>query len=170
MKKRPESNEYNPYYETYIGKVGDGDILSILSQQSKTIPAFFQGLAAKHWDYRYANDKWTIKEVLLHIIDAERVFAYRALRVGRHDTTPLPGFDQDPFVLYSNANERSPASLLAEYAAVREASLQLFANLPADAWEQLGRASDSPISPLALAYIIAGHEVHHVKIIKERYL
>ncbi len=170
MNRRPNANEYNPYYETYVGKVGEGPILSLLSQQGVAIAAFFQNLPADRWDYSYADGKWTIKEMLLHIIDTERIFIYRALRVGRKDSTPLPGFDQDPYVIASGANSRTAESLMAEYEAVRAASLQLFNHLPADAWEQMGTASDSPITPLALAYIIAGHELHHIKIIKERYL
>ncbi len=108
--------------------------------------------------------------MLLHIIDTERIFAYRALRVGRGDSTPLPGFDQDPYVITSGGNARTAESLVAEFEVVRAASLALFKHLPAKAWEEMGTASDSPTTPLAIAYIIAGHELHHVKIIKERYL
>lgn len=170
MDRRPSANEYHPYYETYVGKVGEGPILSILSQQEVDIADFFRNLPADRWDYRYADGKWTIKEVLLHIIDTERIFSYRALRVGRKDSIPLPGYEQDPYVISSGANSRTPESLIAEFETVRAASLQLFNHLPADAWEQMGTASDSSITPLALAYIIAGHELHHVKIIKERYM
>lgn len=170
MDRRPNSEEYNPYYGTYIGKVGEGNILSILEQQEEEMVSFYESIPVDRWEYRYDEGKWTLKEVLLHIIDAERVFAYRALRVGRGDMTAMPGFDQNPYVDSSAANDRSPASLIAEYRAVRQATLQLFGNLPAAAWEQKGTASDSPISTLALAYIIAGHEIHHSKITKERYL
>lgn len=170
MNRRPNPEEYNPYYETYVGKVGEGAILAILAQQESSMTAFYENLPADKWEYRYETGKWTPKEVLLHVIDAERVFAYRALRVGRADTTPLPGFSQDPYVASSAANERSPESLIAEYRSVRQATLALFNNLPAAAWEQQGTASDSPISVLALAYIIAGHEIHHSQITKERYL
>ncbi|MBX2873419.1 MAG: DinB family protein [Saprospiraceae bacterium] len=170
MNRRPSSSEYNPYYETYIGKVGEGNILTILEQQEVEMVSLYESIPADRWEYRYAEGKWTSKEVLLHIIDAERIFVYRALRVGRADATPLPGFTQDPYVESSAANDRSPASLIAEYRAVRQATLALFKNLPASAWEQIGTASDSPVSPLALAYMIAGHELHHAKITKERYL
>lgn len=170
MNRRPNANEFNPYYQTYVGKVGEGNILSILEQQEAEMASFYESIPEDRWEYRYAEGKWTPKEVLLHIIDAERVFSYRALRVGRADTTPMPGFDQDPYVETSAANDRTPASLIAEYRAVRQATLALFKNLPASAWDQLGTASDSPISPLALAYIIAGHEIHHSMITKERYL
>ncbi|NRB50495.1 MAG: DinB family protein [Saprospiraceae bacterium] len=170
MNRRPNANEFNPYYQTYVGKVGEGNILSILEQQEAEMASFYESIPEDRWEYRYAEGKWTPKEVLLHIIDAERVFSYRALRVGRADTTPMPGFDQDPYVETSAANDRTPASLIAEYRAVRQATLALFKNLPASAWDQLGTASDSPISPLALACIIAGHEIHHSMITKERYL
>ena len=170
MNRRPNANEYNPYYETYVGKVGEGNILSILEQQEVEMVNFYESIPADRWEYRYAEGKWTPKEVLLHIIDAERVFSYRALRVGRADATPMPGFSQDPYVETSAANDRTPASLIAEYRAVRQATLALFKNLPDSAWEQLGTASDSPVSALALAYIIAGHEIHHSIITKERYL
>ncbi len=170
MNRRPNANEYNPYYETYVGKVGDGNILSILERQETEMVSFYESIPTDRWEYRYAEGKWTPKEVLLHIIDAERVFSYRALRVGRADATPMPGFNQDPYVETSAANDRTPASLIAEYQAVRQATLALFKNLPASAWDQLGTASDSPVSPLALAYIIAGHEIHHSIITKERYL
>lgn len=170
MHRRPNPAEYNSYYETYVGKVGEGNILSILERQEVEMATFYESIPDEKWEYRYDIGKWTPKEVLLHIIDAERVFAYRALRVGRGDTTPLPGFSQDPYVDASAANDRSPASLIAEYRTVRQASLQLFKNLPAPAWEQKGTASDSPITALALAYIIAGHEIHHAQITKERYL
>lgn len=170
MNRRPNANEYNPYYETYVGKVGEGNILSVLEQQEAEMVSFYESIPADRWEYRYAEGKWTQKEVLLHIIDAERVFSYRALRVGRADTTPLPGFNQDPYVETSGANDRTPASLIAEYRAVRQATLALFKNLPDSAWAQLGTASDSPVSALALAYIIAGHEIHHSFITKERYL
>ena len=170
MKKRPESKEYNPYYETYIGKVGEGDILSILSQQSQTIPAFFKGLAADRWDYRYANGKWTIKEVIQHVIDTERIFAYRALRVARQDQTPLPGFEENDYVPTSFANDRSRAELLADYKAVRQATVSLFDSFRDDMLFQMGTASNSPISVRALGFITIGHENHHCQVIKERYL
>ena len=170
MNRRPNANEFNPYYQTYVGKVGEGNILSILEQQEAEMASFYESIPEDRWEYRYAEGKWTPKEVLLHIIDAERVFSYRDLRVGRADSTAMPGFDQDPYVETSAANDRTPASLIAEYRAVRQATLALFKNLPASAWDQLGTASDSPISPLALPYIIAGHEIHHSMITKERYL
>jgi uncharacterized damage-inducible protein DinB len=118
----------------------------------------------------YAAGKWTLKEVLLHIADAERVFSYRMLRIGRGDTTPLAGFDQDPWVVTSHANDRSLSSLLHEYQAVREATLVLADSLSSEAWLRTGTASDHPISARALGYICAGHELHHVQLIQERYV
>jgi uncharacterized damage-inducible protein DinB len=167
---RPEADEYTPYYGTYVGKVPDGDICDLLrSQLPKTvelISSFSEEKASKG----YGPGKWTLKEVLLHISDAERVFAYRLLRIGRGDTTPLSGFDQDPWVLTSHANERSLPSLLAEFQAVRAATLALVDSLSAEAWLRKGTASDKTISARALGYICVGHELHHVQLIHERYV
>jgi uncharacterized damage-inducible protein DinB len=167
---RPAADEYTPYYGTYISKVPEGDVRALLrSQLPKTvelISSFSEENAAKS----YAPGKWTLKEVLLHIADAERVFAYRLLRIGRGDTTPLPGFDQDPWVLTSHANDRSLASLLAEFQAVRAATLALVDSLSAEDWLRTGTASEKTISARALGYICAGHELHHVQLIRERYV
>jgi uncharacterized damage-inducible protein DinB len=167
---RPAAHECAAYYHPYINQVpGEKPITQLQQQQSDTL-AFLQAIPADRWDYRYAAGKWTIKEVILHLIDAERVFAYRCLRVGRDDQTPLPGFDQDQYVPSSQANERRPDSLIQEYQAVREATVELLKNLPQEAWTKMGTASDQPVSVRALAYITAGHELHHIKILKERYL
>ena len=120
--------------------------------------------------HRYAPGKWTIKEVLIHICDTERIFAYRALRIGRGDITPLPGFEQDDYVPVSQANSRSIKNILAEYESVRKATLTLFNSMPRQAFTHIGTCNNSPVSLRALAYMIAGHEMHHVAIIKERYL
>ncbi len=170
INRRPATGEYGDYYFKYITLVEGTDILQELQQSKNTFLAFLQSLPEDKWDYSYRWGKWTIKEVILHLIDTERVFAYRALRVGRKDTTALPGFEQDDYVPASQAAQRTPASLIAEYAAVREASIQLFKNLPLEAFDQIGTASENPISPLATAYIIAGHQQHHWNLFVERYL
>src|SRR5690606_27112498 len=121
-------------------------------------------------DYRYAQDKWTIKEILLHLIDTERVFAYRAMCIARKDLTELPGFDQDAFVVHSHANERSVESLLSEYRNVRMATVSLFDSFDLRGLEQIGVANGSDLSVRAIVFIIIGHENHHLQIIKERYL
>ena len=118
----------------------------------------------------YGAGKWTLKEALLHMTDTERVFSYRLLRIARGDTTPLPGFEQDEWVPNSGANIRSVASLLLEYASVRAGTLQLMDSLEPSAWARRGTASDKPVSARALAYICAGHERHHQRILRERYL
>jgi len=120
--------------------------------------------------YRYEPGKWTIKEMVVHMIDAERVFGYRAMAAARNDKSPLPGYDHNAYVPVSGANERSIESILGEYRAVRAASLALFRNLPAASLHQVGEASNSPVTARGLAYMIAGHERHHVRLIKERYL
>lgn len=167
---RPEAGEYTPYYGTYVGKVPDGDVRELLrSQLPKTIE-LISSFSEEKASVGYGPGKWTLKEVLLHIADAERVFSYRMLRIGRGDTTPLPGFDQDPWVLTSHANDRSLPNLLAEYQAVRAATLALVDSLSVEAWLRKGTASDHPISARALGYICAGHELHHVQLIRERYV
>ena len=167
---RPEAGEYTPYYGTYVGKVPDGDVRELLrSQLPKTIE-LISSFSEEKASVGYGPGKWTLKDVLLHIADAERVFSYRMLRIGRGDTTPLPGFDQDPWVLTSHANDRSLPNLLAEYQAVRAATLALVDSLSVEAWLRKGTASDHPISARALGYICAGHELHHVQLIRERYV
>ncbi|MFA6440583.1 MAG: DinB family protein [Bacteriovoracaceae bacterium] len=168
---KPEPGEYDPYAIMYIKLLpDDGMILQHLFNNRQMIDKFLMSLTPEQWMYRYAEGKWTIKEILLHMIDDERVYAYRALRIARGDTTPLPGFDQDPYVVTSRANERSVESLLEEYASVRNATLTLLGNLPDDAWTRRGTANDHTVTVRALVYHLAGHELHHINIIKDRYL
>lgn len=168
--RRPKVEEIPEYYQDYVSQVKGDDVLTVLKIADLQTSAFFGGIEKDAWEYAYAPEKWTIKEVLLHIIDTERVFAYRALRISRGDMTPLPGFDQDDFVPNSNANKRSPKSLIAEYRAVRSATIHLLQHFTQDMWEQFGVASGVKFSPLVLAFIMAGHEKHHINILKERYL
>ena len=167
---RPEADEYAPYYGTYIGVVPDGDVRALLRAQLDETVALLDGVSDEQASKGYAPGKWSLKESLLHMADAERVFAYRLLRIARGDETPLAGFDQDPWVPMSRANDRTLASLIAEMRSVRAATLTLVDELSADAWHRRGTASDKPISARALAYISCGHELHHIKIIRERYL
>lgn len=168
--RRPAPNEYGAYYNTYISKVETDDILQTLADAKASVTAFFENLPAGKWDFRYAPGKWSIKEVLQHLIDGERVFAYRALRIARNDQTPLPGFDENLFAETCHASQRTPASLLAEYQAVRESTVHLFNSLNEEDLGRIGTASNNPASPLAIAFIIAGHELHHMGVIRERYL
>lgn len=169
MSQRPVEGEYAPYFEKYIAQA-KGDLITTTIQSSQEeLLAYLQNLPVEKWDYKYGPDKWTIKEVMLHIIDTERIFMYRALRVGRHDTTPLKGFEQDDYVPYCNVDQRSPESIIAEYQSVRAASLSLFQHFREEDLKVIGNASEKPISCRALGFMIAGHEQHHLRILKERY-
>lgn len=167
---RPGTDEYAPYYGTYIGKVPDGDLRAMLASQLAETLALIRSIPESRGGHCYAPDKWSIKGVLGHLADSERIFSYRALRIGRGDTTPLPGFEQDDYVPMGNFDARTLRDLADELAAVRQATLHLFAHLDQSAFERRGTASGKPVSVRALAYIIAGHELHHVDILKTRYL
>jgi len=168
--RRPTQKEYSPYYQGYINQVSSDDFLEVLEMGLINSVKFFEKIPIDKWDFKYAPDKWSVKEVLVHILDAERVFAYRALRVARNDMTPLPGFDENEYVPNSNAKNRTPQSIMEEYKALRASTIFLFKNFNSDQMDRVGTASNHPISPLALGFITAGHEVHHINIIKERYL
>lgn len=167
--RRPNENEYGAYYNTYISKVSTDNYYEALSEGKRIAVEFYHKIPADKWSYKYGPDKWTVKEVLMHIIDTERVFAYRAMRISRKDKTPLPGFDQDFYVPNSAANNRTPASLIKEYIAVRDMTLAMYEGLSDDMLNQIGTASEQPASPLALGFIIAGHEEHHLRLFRERY-
>jgi len=170
MTMRPESTEYAPDYGKYVMLVPDGDLAATLSRQLDATLALLSPLSEQQAAFAYAPGKWSIKEVVGHVTDGERVFAYRALRIGRNDKTPLPGFEQDDYVASANFNERTLSSLLEEFAAVRQASVQLFKNFTEKEWQRRGTANGQEITPLSLAYIIAGHELHHVDVLRTRYL
>jgi len=167
--RRPNSDEYAAYYETYVGKIAELDFLSVLKNQKEEIINYLSQLSDEQWNHKYEEGKWSPKEMMIHLNDAERVFAYRAMRVSRNDQTPLPGFDQNDYVPYYNVDNRTPQSILNEYASIREATLSLYENFSDEDLNRKGTASGFPISVLALGFIIAGHEKHHVKILKERY-
>lgn len=163
-------DEYNPYYQSYVGKVRPGEMLEILKENSLVVSSFLRGIDQDKLSFRYAAGKWTIKEIILHIIDTERVFAYRALCIARRDKTEFPGFDHDAYVASSQAEARSMDSLLLEYTNVRAATVSLYENFDAQDGTQIGIASGNRLSVRAIAFIIAGHENHHLEIIKSRYL
>lgn len=163
-------NEYAEYYSQYIKHSGNTNLLDVLKESAQALNSLFETISDEKMNYKYAEDKWTIKDMLLHIIDAERVFAYRALRFARADKTNLPGFEHDDYVVVANANGRSKASLLNEYNAQRESTIQLFSNFKDEMLMQIGVASGNPMSVRALGFVTAGHETHHCNIIKERYL
>jgi hypothetical protein len=167
---RPQASEYAPYYEKYISRVPDGDIVGTLGKQLEETLALIHGIPESRGDFRYAEGKWSIKELLGHVIDSERVFAYRALRFGRGDTTPLSGFEQDDFVRGADFNKRSLSDLAEEFEHVRRSTILLLANLDASAWDRRGAANDNEVSVRGLAFIVAGHERHHVEVLRTRYL
>ncbi len=167
---RPAADEYAPYYGTYVSRVGDGDIVRTMKAQIGPTAAFLREIPESRGGHRYAAGKWSIREVIGHLSDAERIFTYRALRFARHDATPLPGFDENAFVANAHLDERSLGSLVDEYEAVRNASVAMFGNFFPDEWRSAGEASGKRMSVRALAWVIAGHELHHVGVLRERYL
>ena len=166
---RPEPSEYGAYYRQYVDLVPDGDILEMLRHQIEVALALV-GLREEETLFRYGPGKWSLREVIGHLIDTERIFAYRALRVGRGDSTPLPGYDQDAFVKMGSFDDRSFGLLLGEFHLVRQATVAMFEGFPQEAIARTGVANDNPVSVRALAWIIAGHERHHMKIVGEKYL
>lgn len=168
--QRPAVVDYAPYYGRYIARVPDGPILDTLRRQLGETLALVAGLPEVRARHRYAPGKWSVKEVLGHIADSERVFAYRGLRIGRGDTTPLAGFDQDAFAAIAPYDERPLAAVVAELQSVRAATLTLLEGFDDAAWGRRGTANDTSISVLAIAWIIAGHELHHREVLREHYL
>jgi len=167
---RPLSSEAASYYDKYIGLVPDGDIVQILAAQPETSLALYRGISDDKSLHRYAEDKWSIRQLLNHITDTERVMLFRAYWFARNFDSALPGMDQNVAAAASQADNVSWDSHIEEFRTVREATLSFFRNLPAEAWSRHGIASDNPVSVRALAYIIAGHLLHHERILRERYL
>jgi len=169
--EKPGKDEYPPYAEMYMRLVpNDGLVLQHLENNGNVIKELFLSLPPGKLLYRYAASKWTLKEILVHLIDDERIYTYRALRFARNENKELAGFDQDDFVKYSGANERGLHSILEEYGAVRKSTISFFDGLPAEALTRTGRTNENKASVRALAYHIAGHELHHLNIIREKYL
>jgi uncharacterized damage-inducible protein DinB len=168
---KPQEGEFPPYAHMYIRLMpGDGLLLKHLRDNFIAMKQLIFSLPQEKLNYRYAQNKWTIKEILVHIIDDERIYAYRALCFARNDKTELPGFEQDDYALHSRANERSLENILEEYEAVRNATIALFNGLPEDSLLRMGTANNNKATVRAMAYHIAGHELHHMNIIKEKYL
>lgn len=168
--QRPESNEYQSYYVKYVESVPDGNILDILREQRNEVVALFRSITEEQSRYRYLPEKWSAKEVLGHMTDTERIMSYRLLCIARGESVSLPGFDENEYVRNADFGQRTLESMVDEYAAVRAATLALLAGVSKDASERQGSANNNTVSVRALAYIIAGHERHHVSIIKERYI
>lgn len=167
---RPATDEHAPYYARYVSRVPEGDVLALLERQGREAAALLRALPEERGTFRYAADKWSVKDVVGHVADSERIFGYRALRIGRGDRTPLPGFEQDDFVRAANFDRRPLRELVAELEAVRAATLALFRGFDDEALGRRGTASGQEVTPRALVYIIAGHERHHLDILRERYL
>ncbi|KMP27855.1 DinB superfamily protein [Bacillus wiedmannii] len=170
MQIRPKISEYNSYYATYINLVSDGNIIHILEQQMKKTNLLLKGISDSEGLFRYGPTKWSIKEVLGHIADTERIMAYRLLSIARGETAELPGYNDDMYVLRAAFDKQSMQVLLENLIVVRQSTLYLLRILDKEAWLQRGYANNSEVTVRALAYIIAGHELHHVQSLKERYL
>ena len=168
MLSRPEASEYAPYYHTYIGPIEDQDVMGLLRTQANAFDPL-RSLSNPDAAYRYGPDKWSVKEVIGHVTDAERVFSYRMLRIARGDQTPLAGFDQQPYVEAANFDRHSIATLIDAFQTVRAATISLASELDDVAWRRMGTASGFPVSVRALAYIAVGHAAHHIEILRDRY-
>jgi uncharacterized damage-inducible protein DinB len=169
MIKRPQAGEFPPYASMYVDLVGNGPILEILEYLQQGTYNFFVRMDPAKADHAYAEGKWTVKQVLSHMIDTERIFAYRALVFARNPVE-LPGFDQDIYVENSPVEDRSLEDLANEFKAARESNLYLLKSVTEEQSTQKGIANGNPVSVRGLAYMMAGHEMHHIKILKERYL
>ena len=166
----PSPEEHSGFLSNYVQHAKTDDLIEGLTASYVFITGMVQGLTEEQLLHRYAPGKWSIKEVMVHMVDTERIFSYRALRFARQDKTELPGFDQDQYVLPSKADSRDINSIIAEYTSLRTATIELFKSFDEEALQQRGIASGLEVSVRALGYIILGHEVHHQKIIRERYL
>ena len=165
----PQPGEYSPHYHRYISLVAGNDILASLDEQRRRMILLLSGLSEADGELRYAPGKWSAKEVLGHVNDVERIFAYRALRIARHDSTPLEGFEQDDYVRNGPFGQRPLADLIEDFIAVRRATLSLLRNLDEAAWSRRGIANKNEVTVRALAYIVAGHELHHRGVLEEKY-
>ena len=167
---KPGTDEYAPSFAEYVSRIGENEnIVSVLSDQIDKVLAWLERVPESRADYRYAPGKWSIKEVVGHLSDTERVFAYRALRFGRGDPTPLPSFDDQGYVGQQRAGDRTLVELAQEWVDIRRATLSLFRNFPSEAWTSRGTASGQPASVRAIAYVIGGHVRHHLEVLEARY-
>ena len=167
--KRPAATDHAPYYSRYVDLVPEEDILAAMEKQGAETHKILSRVDESRGNYRYAPDKWSVKEVLGHVEDAERVFAYRALSFARGSKTPLPSFDEKEWMVMAPFKSTTLRHRLESLALVRRSTLELFRDFSDEAWERTGIASDNPVTVRALAYIIVGHERHHVKVLRDRY-
>ena len=166
-----QENEFNFFYGTYLKALGEkDDLISALLIGKRWVQSFVENLEDNQLNYSYEEGKWTIAEVLVHLIDTERIFQYRAFRISRNDKTPLPGFDQDEFIAECECSQRTKEDILQEYMTVRDASISLFKGMTQEKLKRVGTASGMPWSVAALGLVISGHQKHHATFLKERYL
>lgn len=170
MINRPEKDEFASYYLPYVNSVPEGDIVSILTKQLEDTKLLLKDVSEEQGKFRYAHDKWSIKEVVGHMTDTERIMAYRLMSIARGETVSLPGFDESQYVANASFNDQSFEQLLEHFSAVRESTSVLMKSLNNEAWIRKGLANNTEVSVRGIAYIIAGHAIHHCQIIKERYL
>jgi hypothetical protein len=169
LRARPDATEYAPFYAHYIAGVPDGDVVTLLRDEGRELTKTLAAIPESRGGFRYADGKWSVREVVGHLIDAERIFAYRAMRLARADATPLPAFDENAYVPTAGSDARTIADLVDELRALRESTFRLFASFPEEAWTRRGVVSGKEVSVRALVYITAGHARHHLKILRERY-
>jgi len=169
LSARPDRGEYADFYAGYVDAVPEGDIRETLAAASREMEAFYAAIPESKGGFAYAPGKWTVREVLGHVADSERVFTYRALRFGRGDRTPLPGFDQEILVPHSNVAVRPWSELLDDLFTIRRCTLNLFRSFREEDWERRGEASGVEVSVRALAFVVTGHELHHRRVLRERY-
>lgn len=167
---RPLPGEYAEGYATYIAEAGEGEVLALLQAQQEEVAALFAQLSEDQGAFRYAPGKWSLKDLLLHLSDSERIFAYRCLRIGRGDATPMPGFEENAYAAAAQADARAMADLVADWRAVRTASLTLFRGMPAGAWLNRGTTNNRAITARCIPYLTLGHAAHHLVVLRERYL
>ncbi len=166
---RPRFEEHGPYYERYVKRVPDGSILETLARQGEEMVALISGLSPEQARHRYAPDKWSVLDVVGHVMDTERIFAYRALRGARADETELPGYDESTYAPMARYTDRALLDVVAEWKAVRAASIALFTGLPTEAWDRWVTANQNRISVRGIIWMLAGHELHHRNVLKEKY-
>jgi len=167
---KPAPTEHALEFSKYVTLVPEGDIIQTLERQIENSLSLFRSISSDKANFRYAPDKWSVKELLGHLIDSERIFSYRALRFARNDQTPLPGYEQNDYVRYADFDSRNLADMAEEFATVRRATIQLFRPLNETEWLRRGKANENDVSVRALAFIIAGHELHHMEVLRTRYL
>lgn len=167
--QRPSPDEYDSMFEAYVNRVAEGSVVDQLRHQVERSRMLFQGLSEEQGNFAYAPDKWSVKRLLQHLTDGERMFCYRAMCIARGDTVELPGFDEVPYAENDGSEARTLTSILEDFLAVRAATLTLFGGFADAVWTRRGIANGSPVTVRALLWIIAGHELHHTAVLRERY-